>query len=90
MVTALFPTGTIVLTRAAWNELAWADVEAALKRHIHGDWGELDADDRALNDRSLARGNRLLSVYRDAKGTRFWIITEADRSSTTVLLSEDY
>lgn len=90
MEAALVPTGKIVLTRTAWAELAWPDVAAALKRHVHGDWGDLDEDDKAQNDRSLQRGCRLLSAYRDAQGTVFWIITEADRSVTTVMLPEEY
>ena len=62
----------------------------ALSRHVKGDWGELDEDDRQGNERSLREGYRLLSSYTSKSGTKFWIITEADRSVTTVLLPEDY
>lgn len=61
-----------------------------LERHNAGDWGELDADDIAENMLSLAEGFRLLSAYRLADQTRIWIITEADRSSTCLLLPEEY
>ncbi len=60
-------------------------------RHSQGDWGEeLDDEDKAANDRAAKEGERLLSVYRLADGTRFWIITERDRSATTLLLPEEY
>jgi hypothetical protein len=63
---------------------------AFLYRHISGDWGNLDPEDRAANDRALDVGERILSAYELADGTRIWIITEADRSSTCVLLPEEY
>ena len=63
---------------------------AALRRHTSGDWGEVDPDDRAANDDALRSGERLLSVYQLATGTTFWVLTEADRSATTVLLPDDY
>jgi Protein of unknown function (DUF2958) len=61
-----------------------------MRRHIRGDWGELDAHDVAENEYALAHGVRLLSAYTLKDGTRIWIITEADRSTTTVLLPEEY
>jgi hypothetical protein len=61
-----------------------------LQRHAAGDWGEVDAHDKAENEYSLQHGFRLLSAYRLADGTKIWIITEADRSSTTILLPEEY
>ena len=61
-----------------------------IHRHSIGDWGELDDEDKAENELSLKEGFRILSSYTDRNGTKFWIITEADRSSTTVLLPEDY
>jgi hypothetical protein len=57
---------------------------------VSGDWGELDSDDRAENERSVACGLRLLSAYTLSDGTRIWVITEADRSSTCILLPEEY
>ncbi|MFM0025313.1 hypothetical protein PQR70_03400 [Paraburkholderia madseniana] len=60
-----------------------------LARHIHGDWGELPAEDLAANELALLSGRRLLSSYQ-VKGNRIWIITEADRSATTLLLPHEY
>jgi hypothetical protein len=85
-----FPLGQVVITQNARAVLSDADVRAAIKRHVAGDWGELDEADKAENEFSLQQGFRLLSSYRAADGTKFWIITEADRSATTVLLPEDY
>jgi hypothetical protein len=62
----------------------------ALRRHLRGDWGELDREDRAANDQALLEGRRLLSAYTTETGTKFWIVTEADRSVTTVLLPGEY
>ncbi len=61
-----------------------------IERHHSGDWGELSAFDATQNVESLAQGLRLLSAYRLADRTRIWIITEADRSSTCLLLPEEY
>jgi hypothetical protein len=61
-----------------------------LRRHASGDWGDVDADDARENERSLAHGWRLLSAYRLSDGTKLWTITEADRSSTCLLLPEEY
>ena len=85
-----FPLGRVVATANAADVLPRAEVLAAIDRHATGDWGELDDEDRLANERALRDGSRLLSVYRTESGTRFWIITEADRSATTVLLPEDY
>ena len=62
----------------------------AAAHHLAGDWGEVDEDDRAENDLSLREGFRLLSAYRTKHGVKFWVITEADRSATTVLLPSEY
>ena len=87
---ALFRLGRIVATPNALSELSQQDMLSAIKRHQAGDWGELDEHDRQANDRALSNGTRLFSVYRSANGIRFWVITEADLSATTVLLPEDY
>lgn len=58
-------------------------------RHARGDWGDVDAHDAAANDRAVTEGTRVLSAYETAAG-RIWVITEADRSSTTVLLPSEY
>ena len=85
-----FPSGQIVITPTALNTLSQTDVHTALVRHLRGDWGDVDEHDRKENDVSLQHGARLLSVYHAANGTKFWIITEADRSATAILLPSDY
>ncbi len=85
-----FPLGTLVITSNAGAQLHPEDVAQALARHARGDWGELSPEDRDENELSLKDGFRLLSAYTDRHGTKFWIITEADRSATTVVLPEDY
>src|SRR4051812_27667566 len=61
-----------------------------LLRHLHGDWGELCAEDRRDNERSLRAGSRLLSSYRTRRDEKLWVITEWDRRVTTLLLPEEY
>jgi len=84
-----FSLGQVVITPNALEKLKSDDILNALNRHIIADWGELDDEDRQTNDEALQIGSRLLSAYRSGH-TKFWIITEADRSSTCVLLPEDY
>lgn len=84
------PLGRILITPGALEALTNADVQGALGRHALGDWGELSAADLEENELSLEQGFRLLSSYRSATGLKFWIITEADRSATTVLLPDEY
>lgn len=85
-----FALGQIVITPAAVEVLTPAELHSALSRHSAGDWGNLDEHDIKENERSLASGGRLLSAYSALRGERFWIITEADRSVTTILLPSDY
>lgn len=85
-----FQLGQLVATANAMARLTQEDMLRAMNRHVIGDWGELDEADGLENERSLLHGWRLLSAYSASNGTRFWIITEADRSATTVLLPEDY
>ena len=86
-----FDPGQLVMTTNAANTLDPEDVHTALQRHLRCDWGELCEEDRMMNDEALEYGDgRLFSVYRDRSGIKFYIITEADRSATTVLLPEDY
>jgi hypothetical protein len=61
-----------------------------LARHVTGDWGELEDEDRAANEAAVAEGTRLLSAYTVASGEKLWVITEWDRSVTTFLLPEEY
>lgn len=89
---AKFPFGEVVATpgAAAALQAAAGRPLTYLRRHAQGDWGELDAEDRAENEFSLTNGLRLLSAYNLKDGTRIWIITEADRSVTTILLPSEY
>lgn len=82
--------GATMLTLRAQEVLTNEDILSALSRHSRGDWGDVGDADREENELSLREGFRLLSAYRAANGTKFWVITEADRSLTTVLLPEEY
>lgn len=81
--------GTIVATPNVLSHVSLPEIFRALARHQFGDWGELDEANRKVNDAALRRGGRLLSAYNAAGGNRFWIITEWDRTVTTVLMPED-
>jgi hypothetical protein len=85
-----FNLGNLVITPAALEVIPADDILTALDRHITGDWGDVTPADRDENNFSLREGFRLLSVYHSAKGEKFWIITEADRRATTILLPSDY
>lgn len=85
-----FSLGRLLSTPGAQDTLAPDDVLRCLGQHAQGDWGDCGAEDWAANDSALNRFERLFSVYHDCHGTRFWIITEADRSSTMVLLPDEY
>jgi len=85
-----FSLGRLVATPNALAHIPNDEILIALGRHAHGDWGELDAHDRAANEHALRYGERLLSSYRSKKDVKLWFITEHDRSVTTVLLPEDY
>lgn len=86
----LFESGKIVATPAALESLEWFELPMALNCHLGGNWGDLSDEDKKRNNDALAMGGRILSAYRSLTGIRFWIITEADRSYTTVLLPQDY
>ncbi len=89
-MTMKFALGRTLITPNARDTVNPADIFAAIGRHASGDWGDVCDEDRQENEYSLPRYLRLFSVYHDRNGTKFWIITEADRSATTVLLPEDY
>jgi hypothetical protein len=97
MNTPIFSLGSLVATPAALEALGRADQSPAefLARHAAGDWGEVDAADRKLNDAAVKAGERILSAYRTLKGEKLWIITSAEgddgrRECTTILLPEEY
>lgn len=87
-----FPLGQVVATRGALAAIREAGQSPTLfvLRHAGGDWGEVSGDDWAMNDEAVENGDRLLSAYRTATGARVWLITEADRSVTTILLPDEY
>jgi hypothetical protein len=88
----LFPLGRIVATPGALQALQEAGQSPAefFDRHASGDWGELDDEDKQENAFSLERHLRILSAYTTRAGEKLWIITEADRSATTLLLPQEY
>ena len=87
-----FPLGQTFITPGAEEALQIAGQTATefLRRHMSGDWGELSDEDVRENEFSLKEGLRLLSAYQTGKGQKLWIITEADRSATTILLPSEY
>ncbi|MEW6156567.1 MAG: hypothetical protein AB1813_04005 [Verrucomicrobiota bacterium] len=90
MTLAKFRLGRIMTTPHALEQISNDDILTAIGRHQAGDWGDCDPDDRQANDQALLDGSRLFSVYHSGKGVKFWIITEANREYTTVLLPSDY
>ena len=89
----LFTLGRVVATPGALKaiEASGDSLSSYLSRHITGDWGEVDAHDRKENELSLEQRFRLMSVYTlSITGVKIWVITEADRSSTCILLPEEY
>ena len=82
--------GRLLITPAARDTLDTVDVMVALRRHAQCDWGDLCPEDRQEHEYSLANDCRILSSYCDRNSVKFWIITERDRSATTILLPDDY
>lgn len=100
VVNATFPLGQIVATRGVYD-LAQENpdfalfIQESLNRHIKTDWGDVDDEDKQTNDQALKQGTRLLSAYNDDLFPKngvatIWIITEADRSATTILFPDEY
>jgi hypothetical protein len=87
---AKFRLGRIVATPHALEVIPQADITASITRHQAGDWGELSPEDTRANDLALVEGARILSAYRSGSGLKFWLLTEANRSRTTVMLPEEY
>lgn len=88
---AKFKAGTIVITKSADDKLSRLDVIKAIKRHIDGDFGESEEDSININNENIEKGSgRIMSIYTSSNNIKFWIITESDRSFTTVLLPKDY
>ena len=95
VVNSTFLLGRLVMTRGV-NDLLAEDkafakfVTESLNRHVKGDWGELSDEDKQENELSLKAGYRLLSAYESEGLPKIWIITEADRSATTILFPDEY
>ena len=89
---SLFTLGQLVATPGALAAIGVSgdDPSTYLVRHQSGDWDDVDAEDARENELSLTHGWRLLSAYTLQSGAKIWVITEADRSSTCVLLPEEY
>jgi hypothetical protein len=87
-----FPLGNVVATPGAIEAMneSGQTADFFLDQHAAGNWGTIDAEDWQSNDQALVEGTRLLSAYSTLKGVKIWIITEADRSSSCILLPQDY
>lgn len=86
-----FELGKTVITINAKNTLHTLSVLETIRNHyMKGDWGNICESDKQANEKALETGDRIFASYTDINGVKFWIITEADRSVTTVLLPEDY
>ncbi len=100
VINPAFPLGQLVATRGVFDlmceDAGFARfVQESLNRHAKGEWGDVDDEDKQTNDQSLKEGLRLLSAYNDDRFPRhgvstIWIITEADRSATTILFPDEY
>lgn len=93
-IAAKFDPGQVVVTVNAFDRaeeigIGRAGLADMLNRHLEGDWGDIDANDKRANDAGLTNGDQLLSAY-VTRGTKFYVITEWDRSVTTILLPSDY
>lgn len=90
MAKARFRLGRLLSTPGAMKRVPNGEMLRALGRHVAGDWGNVCPEDAEANETAVNERARLLSSYTTREGVRFWIITEADRSLTTVLLPEEY
>jgi hypothetical protein len=88
--TGLFSLGEVVATPGVLVDVNETEISTALARHSMGDWGDLCQEDIDENNRALREGSRLFSSYQSSQQVKFWIITEWDRSVTTVLLPSEY
>lgn len=87
---AKFPLGLLLMTPGARDALTPLDMKRGLFWHSQRYWGDVSEEDQEANDRAILDGGRILSAYVADNGTRFWLITEADRSATTILLPDEY
>ena len=85
-----FPLGRLFVTPGVMEKLPVIEVNRAISRHVRGDWGDVCEEDWNENNRALENQLRLVSVYHTKQGVKFYVITEWDRSYTTILLPEEY
>ena len=85
-----FPLGRVVATPGAYDALTPLDIKRGIFFHSQADWGDITKGEKEANDRALDEGGWLRSAHVAENGTRFLVITEADRSATTVLLPDEY
>ena len=91
MADVKFSVGNVCVTSNADSSIPRADITMALGRYMQGDWGDINEDDKQTNEEALKDKNEgFIGVYFSSKGTKFWIITDYGRETTTVLLPEDY
>lgn len=89
-LSTLLPIGELCATKQALRSLASDSIVSALERHTHCDWGDVCDEDWQRNNDAIRNGNRILSVYCDPTVGEFWVLTEADRSYTTMMLPSEY
>lgn len=82
--------GEVVITPGAALRVPAQDIIVAVQKHARGDWGELDFEDSQLNDLRLQEGGPIASIFRASNGVKFYVLTESDRATTTVVLPEEY
>jgi hypothetical protein len=85
-----FQLGNIVATRRAVEELSPEFILSCIRRHANGDYGELGAEDVRANEMALVHGDRVLSKYSTTTASHVYVITEHDRSLTTLLFTDEY
>jgi len=87
-----FKLGNVVATPGALEALEAARTSpiSLIQRHVNGDWGQLDAEDKKANEDAVRYGDRILSAYVLCTGVKIWVLTEHDRSSTCFLLPSEY
>lgn len=88
--TQIFELGQVLITPGARDALNLKDVASSLVRHASGDFGDVCDEDWSMNNAAIDYGDRILSAYHDSNEVKFWIITEWDRSATTILLPSEY
>ncbi len=85
-----FEPGTVVATVGAMQVASRFQIHELLRRHLAGDWGDVSPDDAKANEDGVRFGERILSSYKTESGEKLWVLTEADRSATTVLTPGEY